>query len=83
MADSHAETAHDHAHGEMEVSAQNQMFELFIKMTKWCSLAISVTVVFLVVWFAVGAGFIPAFISAVVLTVAGIFLLKSKPADAH
>ena len=83
MADSHAETAHDHVHGEMEISAQNQMFELFIKMAKWGTLAIAVTVVFLTVWFAVGAGFIAALVSSVVLAVAGVFALKSKPAEAH
>lgn len=83
MADSHAETAHDHAHGEMEISAQKHMFELFIAMTKWCSLGISALLVLLVVWFAVGAGFIAAAISAVVVTAVGIFMLRGKKTAEH
>ncbi|WP_292051015.1 MULTISPECIES: aa3-type cytochrome c oxidase subunit IV [unclassified Brevundimonas] len=83
MADSHAETAHDHVKGEMEISAQNHMFELFIAMTKWCSLGVSALLVLLVVWFAVGAGFIPAFISAAVVTAVGIFALRGKKEAAH
>lgn len=83
MADSHAETAHDHVHGEMEISAQKHMFDLFIAMTKWCSLAMSVVVVFFTVWLAVGAGFFAGLVSAVVLTVAGIFMLRGKKTEAH
>ena len=83
MADSHAETAHDHVHGEMEISAQKHMFELFIAMTKWCSLAISAVLVLLVVWFAVGAGFIAGAISAVVVAAAGVFLLRGKKSEEH
>ena len=83
MADSHADTAHDHVHGEMEISAQNHMFELFIAMTKWCSLAVGALLVFLVVWFAVGAGFIAAAISAAVLTAIGIVVLRKKKTEAH
>lgn len=83
MADQHAETAHDHVHGQMEISAQVTMFDLFIEMTKWCSLGVAALVVFLVVWFAVGAGFLPALISAVVLTVIGVVALRKKKDAAH
>ena len=44
------------------------------------SLATAVLILFLTVWFAVGAGFVPAFISGAVLSVAGYFMLKSKKA---
>lgn len=83
MADSHAETAHDHVHGEMEISAQKSMFELFIALTKWCSLGLSAVLVLLVVWFAVGAGFIAGAISAVVVTVVGVVLLRGKKSADH
>lgn len=83
MADSHAETAHDHVHGEMEISAQKHMFELFISMTKWCSLGVSALLVLLVVWFAVGAGFIAGFISAAVVTAIGILVLRDKKTAEH
>ena len=83
MADSHADTAHDHVHGEMEISAQKHMFELFIAMTKWCSLAISALLVLLVVWFAVGAGFVAGFIEAAVVTVVGVVMLRDKKTAVH
>ena len=83
MADPHADTAHDYVHGEMEISAQNTMFDLFIAMTKWTSLGVSALLVFLVVWFGVGAGFVAAFISAAVLTAVGIVALRSKKSAEH
>lgn len=83
MADSHAETAHDHVHGEMEISAQQSMFQLFIAMTKWTSLGVSALLVLLVVWFAVGAGFIAGFVSAAVVTAIGIFALRGKKTAEH
>jgi len=79
MADSHAENDKDYVHGEMEISAQVSMYELFIGMVKWGTLSISALVLFLTVWFAMGAGFIPALISAVVLSVAGVVVLRGKP----
>lgn len=83
MADSHAEIAHDHVPGEMEISAQSQTFDLFITLTKWSSLGLAVLLLFLTVWFAVGAGFIAAFVPSVVLAVVGIVVLRSKPAAEH
>lgn len=80
MADSHADIDHNHVHGEMEISAQSQMYSLFTEMVKWCSLGISSLVLFLVVWFAVGAGFLAGAISAVVLLVAGYIGMRRKPA---
>ena len=79
MADTHADTENDYVHGEMEVSAQVSMYELFIGMVKWGTLSMAALVLFLTVWFAVGAGFIPALISAVVLSVAGVVVLRGKP----
>ena len=83
MADQHAETAHDYIHGEMEISAQSSMYELFMSMTKWCSLAMAALMVLLVLWFAVGAGFITAAVSAAVVTAVGIFALRGKKTEEH
>ncbi|MEG1452644.1 aa3-type cytochrome c oxidase subunit IV [Brevundimonas sp.] len=83
MAEQHAETAHDYVHGQMEVSAQASMFNLFVSMTKWCSLAMAALLVLLVLWFAVGAGFITGFISAAVVTAIGIFVLRGKKSEEH
>lgn len=83
MADHHAETAHDHVHGQMEISAQTSMYELFMSMTKWCSLAMAALILMLVVWFAVGAGFIAGAVSAIVVTAIGIVLLRGKKSEEH
>ncbi|HBY43788.1 MAG TPA: aa3-type cytochrome c oxidase subunit IV [Brevundimonas sp.] len=64
----------------MNISEQAWTWSLFMGLTKWLSLATAVLILFLTVWFAVGAGFVPAFISGVVLSVAGYFMLKSKKA---
>ncbi|RSB47305.1 aa3-type cytochrome c oxidase subunit IV [Brevundimonas sp. 357] len=62
----------------MNITEQAGTWTLFMGLTKWLSLATAVLILFLTVWFAVGAGFIPAFISGVVLSVAGFFMLRSK-----
>ncbi|MEN5147016.1 aa3-type cytochrome c oxidase subunit IV [Brevundimonas diminuta] len=80
MADQHEAHAAPHVHGEMIITEQAWTWALFMGLTKWVSLAMAVLILFLTVWFAVGAGFIPAFISGAVLGVAGFFMLKSKKA---
>ncbi|EGF95277.1 aa3-type cytochrome c oxidase subunit IV [Brevundimonas diminuta] len=64
----------------MNISEQAWTWSLFMGLTKWLSLATAVLILFLTVWFAVGAGFVPAFISGAALSVAGYFMLKSKKA---
>lgn len=81
MADLHDTAAHDHVHGQMEITEQAATWDLFMFMTKWGSLATAAIVLFLTVWFAVGAGFLAAAISAGALSVIGFFALKSKPAQ--
>lgn len=83
MADSHADHAHDYVSGEMDISAHKQMYSLFVKMVKWGSLGVSALILFLTLWFAVGTGFIAATIATVVLTVAGIVMLRDGKAAAH
>lgn len=82
MADQHADTAeHAYAHGEMEISEQVSTWHLFVFLAKWGSLLTASVMLLLVLWFAVGAGFIAAAISAVALFVVGFFALRSKPAQ--
>jgi hypothetical protein len=52
-------------------------------LTKWGSLAIAALLVLFTVWFCTPAGFIPGFVSALVTTVAGVFLLRDKPGSDH
>ncbi|MET4684974.1 aa3-type cytochrome c oxidase subunit IV [Brevundimonas faecalis] len=80
MADPHADTAsQDYVHGSMEISEQVSTWHLFMFLAKWGSLATAAVLLLLTVWFAVGAGFIAGLISAVVLYVAGFFVLRTKP----
>jgi MFS superfamily sulfate permease-like transporter len=62
----------------MNISEQAWTWALFLGLTKWVSLATAVVILFLTVWFGVGAGFLPAFIVSVVVSVVGFFMLKSK-----
>ena len=80
MADAHTD---DYHHGEMNVSAQTHDFHLFLAFTKWGCLYLGALVLLLTVWFCTSAGFFPALISAVVLIVLGVAVLRDKPGAAH
>jgi hypothetical protein len=76
MANSH--DSHDaYVHGSQEISEQESTFGAFVGMAKWGSLIISATLLFLTIWFQPGGSFVAAFLSAVVVLVAGYFILKS------
>jgi len=76
MANSH--DAHDaYVRGSQEISEQKSTFDAFMGMTKWGSLIIAVLLVFLTLWFQPGGSLMTALITAVVLSVAGFFFLKS------
>jgi Bacterial aa3 type cytochrome c oxidase subunit IV len=82
MADPHSDQS-DYHKGEMDIHEQASSYELFMNVTKWGSLVVTVCLLFFIVWFAVkGAGLMPAFISAAVVAVLGFYMLKKKP-DAH
>lgn len=84
MADHHADVAaHDHIHGQMEISEQARTWAVFKVLAKWATFGVSMLLVFLVLWFCVGTGFIGAFVSAAAATAIGIVALKSKPEPAH
>lgn len=75
---------HDHhdnyVRGEMDISQHKNSYGLFAELTKWGSLHLASVLVFLVVLTCIpGAGFIPAFISAAVVSLIGFFMLKKKP----
>jgi hypothetical protein len=73
--------AHDaYVHGSQEISEQKSTFDAFVGMSKWGSLLIASAVLFLVMWFQPGGSFIGGVISAVVVLVAGYFILKSPKA---
>jgi hypothetical protein len=74
-----AEQAHTYKHGEMDIQANKASFHAFILMSKWGSLSVAAGVLFLVLWFCTGAGFITAFISAAIVAGLGYLLLREKP----
>lgn len=73
-----AELATDHAHGEMDIAEHATTFHHFLQFSKWGSLAVAVTVLFLATWFCTGAGFLGAAFTAIVVLVVGILLLREK-----
>ena len=76
MANSH-DSNDAYVRGSQEISEQESTFVAFVGLSKWGSLIIAASLLFLVIWFQPGGAFIPAFISAVVVLVLGFFVLKS------
>lgn len=82
MADPHhAPADHDaYERGSMEIEEQKATWELFGALTKWGSLAVAALVLLLTVWFMPNGGFVPAAISAIVVSAVGWWFLRDKPA---
>ena len=84
MADHHASNQpadHDadaYVHGTMTIEEQKSTYSLFMGMAKWGSLITAALLLFLVLWFMPNGSFFTALIGAGVLSVAGVFGLKSK-----
>lgn len=78
-----ASDSHDHVRGSQEIGEQESTFALFNGMTKWGSLITAVLVLFFTLWFRPGGDILQAFGGALVLSVAGFFALRSKPAAKH
>jgi hypothetical protein len=76
MANSH-DTHDAYVRGSQEISEQESTFDAFVGLSKWGSLIIAASLLFLTIWFQPGGAFIPAFISTVVVLVVGFFVLKS------
>ncbi|HSZ50653.1 MAG TPA: aa3-type cytochrome c oxidase subunit IV [Caulobacteraceae bacterium] len=77
------ETASDYQHGEMSVAEQARTYRAFGNMAKWCSLAIAVLVVMLVLWFCLGATFLGGLIPGVLLLALGVTFLRAQPVPSH
>ena len=65
-------------HGEMDTRQQELTFHAFIKLSKWGSLYIAATILFLTMWFATDAGFFGGLIAAVVVLVLGTLVLRER-----
>ncbi len=77
----HAES--DYQHGHMDIAEQSAMYRRFGSMSKWAALAIATGVLMFSLMFCTGAGFLGSVIPAVIVLAAGIYFLRSKPADGH
>ena len=75
--------ASEYHRGEMDISEQTATYGVFMLLTKWGSLAVAAFLVLLTLWFCTPAGFIPGFISALVVTVIGVIVLRDKPGAGH
>jgi hypothetical protein len=74
-----AGAASDYHHGDQDIHAQQATFRAVLVGTKWGSLAVAATVLFLTMWFCTDAGFLTAFVTAAILVAVGIFFLRSSP----
>jgi hypothetical protein len=78
-----AEQASEYHHGEMDIHAQQATFKAVMNGSKWACLTIAVGVLFFTMWFCTAAGFGSALFSAIVLSVLGFLLLRSRPSAGH
>ena len=77
-----AEHATDHTHGQMDIAEQTASFDLFVKFTKWGSLAVAVMVLWASLQFCTSTGPIGSIVAAVLLLAAGVYALREKPQTA-
>ncbi len=78
-----AEHATDQSHGQMDIAEQAASFDLFVRFTKWGSLAVAVMVLWATLMFCTSTGFVGAVVAAVVLLAVGVYVLREKPQPAH
>lgn len=74
-----AEQAHAYKHGEMNIQANRASFHAFMLMSKWGSLSVASSLLFLVLWFCTDAGFVAAFVAGAIVAALGYLLLREKP----
>ena len=70
--------ASDYHRGEMDITEQRATYHLIMAFTKWGSLYLAATILWLTLWFCTDVGFLGAVISAVVLVVIGTLVLREK-----
>jgi len=73
----------DYHRGDMDITEQTATFHLVMGMTKWGSLVIAAALFFVVLLFCTHTGFIGSALGGIVVAVAGVALLREKPAAAH
>ena len=61
----------------------NATFKLFVGMTKWGSLYLAASLLWLTIWFCTPGGFVARLITAVLVIAIGTFVLAEKRTPAH
>jgi hypothetical protein len=69
--------------GEMDIHEQARTYHSFLLLSKWGSLALATGVLFFALLFCTKTGFLGSLVSAAVLLVLGILLLRERKKDAH
>lgn len=75
--------SHEYHRGEMDIHEQQRTYHSFLVLSKWGSLALAVGVLFFSMLFAANVPFIGSAITAFVLLVVGIAVLREKKKSAH
>ena len=75
--------AAEYHRGDQDIHEQQATFHLVMGITKWGSLIIAATVLFLVLWFCTGTGFLGAAFTGAVVLALGITFLRSPPSGGH
>ena len=75
--------ASDYHRGEMDIQEQASTYDAFMGLTKWGSLSLAVFLLMATMWFCTPAGFLPGFITAIVISVIGVVVLRDKPDEGH
>ena len=72
--------ASEYHRGEMDIAEQTSTFHLVMGMTKWGSLALTSVLLFVILWFCTGTGFLGSLVTGVVVAILGALVLRDKPA---
>ncbi|THD58710.1 MAG: aa3-type cytochrome c oxidase subunit IV [Phenylobacterium sp.] len=75
--------ASEYHRGDMDIHEQVATFHLVMGITKWGSLIIAASLLFLTLWFCTPTGFFGAFITGAVVLALGIFFLRSRGDAEH
>ena len=68
----------DYHRGDMDITEQKATFHDAMIVTKWACLAVAVGLLFFTLLFCTTTGFLGSLASAVILTVVGLFALRSR-----
>ena len=73
----------EYHHGEMDIHEQARTYNSFLAMYKWCSLGLAAGLLFFILLFADGVGFMGSAISSIVVAIVGILILRDKKKPGH